>query len=129
MRSRQLNVQQQVALVREGVEGIADFATKADSPVPWLAGLLREMHIDPATGVLVKLQHIPDQGGEYYSGLWLAAPAQFWEFEVTIPRLPSQTRVVEHFAPVDVPVLPRARGKGTSFGAIALSVLNARVAS
>jgi hypothetical protein len=129
MRARQFNVQQQVALVREGIEGIADYATRADSPVPWLAGLLREKHIDPTTGILVRIRHTPEQNGEFYSGLWLAPPAQFWEFEVTIPRISSPIAEIERFGPADVPVLPRVRGTGSSFGAIALCVLNARVAS
>jgi hypothetical protein len=116
----QRNVQQQNAdtlesirvLVRAGADG---------ARMSWLHRLLRQQGKSPEQGALVRLQHVPEQEGDFYAGIWLDEELNFWEFVVVVERGTGATKV-ERFAKAteQVSVTEHLPGKGKSFGQLAI---------
>ena len=113
----QRNVQQQVALLRDEIERTSASLESADSSVSWLAMVLASHGLSVGTGILVSLSHVPEQDGEFYTGLWLESPGSFWRFEITVPRKQGAAPIVETFERTSIPIVHRSPGKGATLGA------------
>ena len=113
------NVQQQNEQVR------GEIVRAANSQIPWLPQILLKHQLDPKSGILVALAQVPDQEGEWFSGLWLSTSEQFWRFEVVIARETNAILAIEQFANVspETPISFHQPGTGKTFGAIAIETL------
>ena len=123
----QRNVQQQNAALQADIRRTLEIARRTPCPLPWLHPLLRSNGVDPASGILVELHDCPEQEGHGFQGLWLAGDKTFLEFEVMVRSTdPAGQCLVERFEDVTpaVVVTPGLKGKGRSFGALALEVLD-----
>jgi hypothetical protein len=120
--ARQRNVQQQNAVIKAEIERAA--ALKPSS-LAWLRTVLLSHGIEPASGVLVRLNEIPEQEGNLISGVWLTDTVEFWEFEVLLSRASGALLGVEEFknATPSFPLVAGVPGTGASFGYLARQVL------
>lgn len=120
------DVQQQNAVSRAEITRVARlFRDDMHFSYPWLLAELQSRSLDPTKGILAKIEHIPEQAGEYASGYWLSASARFFRFEILIPRAPGVSTEVELWRDDTDRVVVNAHqtGTGKSFGWLALEVL------
>ncbi len=123
----QRNVQQQNAALKADIRRTLEIARRTPCPLPWLHPLLLSNGVDPASGILVELHDCPEQEGHGFQGLWLAGDKSFLEFEVMVRAMdPPAHCIVERFEDVTTStvVAPGLKGKGRSFGALALELLD-----
>jgi hypothetical protein len=121
---RQLNVSSQNAMTLAEIRRTAASFASGDT-AKWLHGLLQSRGMNSRQGVLVKLNSLPDQGGELYKGTWLSSAQEFWEFTVLVARSGPAFPEVESFENVThaFMVSPHLPGTGQSFGYLAHTVL------
>ena len=91
----------------------------------WLPHLLKDMGQDPANGIVVELHEVLDQGGIFYGGTWLNASREFWAFEVMVSDCRQNLLEVERMDNItsEVVVTAHGKGRGKSFGLLAIEVL------
>jgi hypothetical protein len=120
------NVQEQNAATREGIRSIASAFRNNMLRYPWLSGELISRKLDPSTGILVRLEDIPEQYGNLYQGYWLSAERRFYYFEILVARGPRASAQVEEWRDATDEVVVKASqpGTGMSFGFVALEVLS-----
>jgi hypothetical protein len=123
----QRSVQQQNALTKTHVHHSAALFAEKDG-LPWLRELLRERGSDPDRGILAKLEHVPEQEGDFYAGIWLSSAHTFWAFSATISRSSGVVISIESFDNIthQVVVEKNLPGTGRSFGQLAIEVLRER---
>ena len=124
---RQQNVQQQNSLTIEGILRAAKLFRQCDRHVAWLGTALRAKGEANASGLLVAVRTIPDQGGgDWVQGTWLTRGRRFWEFEAVVPRRDGEPVDIERLEDVSdsVQVSGHLPGIGKSFGHLALEVLD-----
>lgn len=119
----QRNVQQQNADTLERIRVLAK-AGADGTKMSWLHSLLKQQGKSPEQGALVRLQHVPEQEGDFYAGTWLDVELNFWEFVVVVERGTGATQV-ERFARAteQVSVSEHLPGKGKSFGQLAIQAI------
>jgi hypothetical protein len=120
--SLQRNVQQQNATTKAEIERTAALRP---SSLAWLRTVLLSNELDPASGILVRLNEIPEQEGNLMAGVWLTDAAQFWKFEVMLSRANGAVLGVEEFrnATPSFPSVAGVPGTGASFAYLACQVL------
>jgi hypothetical protein len=120
--SLQRNVQQQNAATKAEIERVAALTT---SSMAWLSTLLLSHELDPASGLLVRLNEIPEQEGNMMAGVWLTDTLEFWEFEVMLSRANGTVLGVEEFrnCTPSFALIAGVPGTGASFGYLARQVL------
>jgi len=121
-----LDVQQQNSATRDQIARAAQtFRNDMLSSYPWLLNELLSRSLDPLTGILAKLERIPEQEGELFEGYWLSEDKRFFRFEVMVSRSQAVTANVELWQDASESVLVSAHqpGTGKSFGWLALDVL------
>jgi hypothetical protein len=118
----QRNVQQQNAATKAEIERVAALQPSA---LAWLSAVLLSHTLNPASGLLVWLNEIPEQEGNLIAGVWLTDTAEFWNFEVMLSRADGSVLGVEEFknATPSFPLTPGVPGTGASFGYLACQVL------
>jgi hypothetical protein len=81
--------------------------------------------LDPEHGILVRLEYVPEQEGEFFSGLWLTEDGRFWHFKALVARATGTLLSVEGLFDVTskTNVAARNSGYGAAFGYLALQVL------
>ena len=92
----QRNVQRQNEEARESIRKLA-IAGADSTKMRWLHSLLTQQGKSPKQGALVRLKHVTEQEGDFYSGMWLDEELNFWEFVVVVARSTGVTEV-ERFA-------------------------------
>ncbi len=125
----QRSVQQQNAQTKEHMLHCAKLLESEDE-LPWLHTLLRQQGHEPNQGALVSLEQVPDQGGDFYSGLWIGPDHRFWHFAATVE--PNSVGIaLESFSETtgEIIVTKHGRGTGNSFGQLAIEVLGERRAA
>lgn len=127
--SRQKNIPQQNAEVTAEIERVASAFENRHPSVSWLWAELESRGLSPQDGILVTMQSVMEQGGDYFKALWLSKSQDFWEFEAMVPREAGRTACVERFENVTSSVIVSAheRGIGKSLGYLALEVLKKRL--
>jgi len=93
---------------------------------PWLVETLVAKSVDATRGILAQLNHIPEQEGELYCGLWLTSSGSFYAFEILVPRTYAGELKIERWVDVssETSTNRHTPGTGVAFGAIALEVLH-----
>lgn len=125
--SRQLNVQQQNALVKEEILDAARTYISKSPYTRWVSEVLLRSGLHPAQGILVRLGAELEQGGEWAYATWLTSDGRFYNIEAMIEYGTHHLLYVEKIedASSEIVVSEHQRGTGRSFGAIALEVLKA----
>ncbi len=123
--ARQLNVQQQNALTRQGILEAASQISRRPAEMAWLEAVLRAHGLDPHEGMLASLYMNPEQGGHWCRCVWLTGERQFWEIVVVLDRRTHEIVAVEEFEEVtaSTPVQQPMPGTGAWFGWLAVQVL------
>ena len=125
--TRQQNVQHQNSLTTEDILRAAKRFQNSDQHVVWLGAALSAKGEANASGLLVAVRTIPDQGGgDWVQGTWLTRERRFWEFEAVVPRRGGELVEIERLEDVtdSIPVSDHVPGAGKSFGHLALEVLD-----
>ena len=128
--SIQRNVAQQNGDIRFEIESSAAELSTNGSRFLWLSDLLKEHGLSKTEGLLVRILHTPEQEGDLYSVTWLTHTRRFWSFSVVLDRQTSKLIEVEQAEDItdQESVAMHMRGKGMSFGAIAIEFLNEKLA-
>ncbi len=123
--ARQLNVQQQNALIRQGIVEAASYFAGHRVEMAWLEAVLRAHGLDPDAGMLASLYTNPEQGGHWCRCVWLTRERRFWESVVVLAYRTGELVEVEEFKDItaSTPVQQHTPGTGASFGWLALQVL------
>lgn len=92
----------------------------------WLQDVLLRHGMTQEKGVLVSLSSVPEQQGDFLTGIWLSDSRNFWAFEAVVSRPSSQLLSIDRFADETVSTIvdTHAPAIGASFGFLALEVLN-----
>jgi hypothetical protein len=124
---RQHSVSEQIALVRHRITTCTNTLYESNGPLKWLRVLSAQRTGRVTRGVLVEINNVPEQDGEFVSGTYLSDTGRFYKFAVTLPWEKDSVPVVEQWIDVtdDVNVSTSIRGKGRSIGALALEILSA----
>ena len=125
-RKRQLDVQEQNALSKDKISGYTRQLQDTDGPLAWLRRLTARMSGEPSLGVLVYVGFVPEQDGEFVSGLWLSEQGKFYKFEATLPRHVAEGPRLEVWEDVtaETDTSLHVPGRGKSVAALALELLN-----
>jgi hypothetical protein len=125
--ARQKSVAQQNATSAAEIRRAASMFEANTPSVAWLRAALQSRGIDPSAGILVALKSVPEQEGEYLTGMWLSRAEEFWQFEALVPRAGGSARL-ERLENVSASVVMSAHesGTGRSFGHLAVLALRER---
>jgi len=120
------NVQQQNEVSRARISATARSFRADLLSHPWLLVELQERQLDPTTGILAELNSVPEQNGEFISGVWVTPNRQFFRFEAVLSHHPVVSSSVEVWedATATTEVNEHQRGTGKSFGWLAIEVLD-----
>ncbi|MCB4364331.1 hypothetical protein KIH07_11340 [Hydrogenophaga taeniospiralis] len=121
----QRNVAQQNAETEAKVRQAAEMFASHPTRLAWLNAILLSHGLVPNSGILARLSEVPEQEGNLFSGVWLSQAEEFWEFEVVVSRESGELLSTERFENTTntVSVNQALRGRGKSFGRIAIEVL------
>lgn len=124
--ARQLNVQQQNTLTRQGIVEAASYFAGHRPEMAWLEAVLRAHGLGPDAGMLAGLYMNPEQDGHWCSCVWLTRERRFWEILVVLDYRTGELVEVEEFSDVtaSTPVVQHTPGTGASFGWLAVQVLD-----
>lgn len=125
-KKRQLNVQEQNALGRNDMKQCALAYRQANKFRIWVRFALQSGGLNPDDGVLLFSTTVPCGGNkEYVRAYWLTSDKRFYEIEATtvlgslmFVSLDSLEDVTDRTT-----IDPHLRGKGKSFGCLAIEVL------
>jgi hypothetical protein len=126
--SIQRNVQQQNAATKAMMSATASAFANQPKSIPWLSVALESHQLSSANGILVHLVNIPEQEGNFQTGVWLTADQEFFEFEAMVTRDNQRLLRIERFKNVTntLSTCSHLPGVGQSFGALAIQLLNER---
>ncbi|MBC5786393.1 hypothetical protein H8N03_25875 [Ramlibacter sp. USB13] len=126
--SSQRDVSQQNAGSLEQIGLISSEYEMRPSRVNWLRSVLASRGIDPTAGLLVRLQEVPEQEGQYFRGTWLTTAGRFWDLAAMLSRDYREVVELDEFDDVTEQTLVSAHvpGTGKSFGYLALEALRRR---
>ncbi|WP_154724489.1 hypothetical protein [Thiothrix nivea] len=124
--SIQKNTDKQNGTLSKEIKDCALFTLFSGAAPQWLIDLITSNGFSFDSGILIRLTSIPEQEGDYFSGLWLTNSHEFWQFSVIVNRTDKTLIGVDSFNNITSTVVISAHTKGTgkSFGYLAIEVLD-----
>jgi hypothetical protein len=118
-------VQEQNAATRQEIADLARRFRSQPFDFPSVVIELTARKINVLSGILAKLEVVPEQQGDFLSGYWLAADRTFNYFELQLNRNdPASIEVEVWEAQPQLQGSAHERGIGKSFACLALEVLD-----
>ena len=121
---RNKNVQQQNQLEYLEMKECSESYRNCPTSFPWLNELLKKKGQSIATGILLSVSDIPEQGGMQWMGTWLTNDRKFFEFDIMAEYSSNFLIDVDEWIEVHPTIKERCKGTGKSSAYLALELLD-----